>query len=152
MAILRVSALLCGAVCVVLGGCRSHSELAPYYDGKGSGSYRLQGESLSKSIPSTDDVLTVRMTAQHYQHSEYDLVVHGCTVHVADGPESWSGRGDCTFDLPSVGLVSAVVSGGISRDPAGGSADHVYLSLFGTGTGNVQTFLYQFRGKPRGGS
>ncbi|NOU30680.1 MAG: hypothetical protein HOO96_22500 [Polyangiaceae bacterium] len=152
MATLKVDAgrwLTLVVLCVLFGGCRSRSELAGSYVGKGSGSYRLQGGFIP--IPSTDDVLTVRRTAQHYQHSEYDLVIHGCTVHVSAGPEAWSGNGDCTFDLPSVGPVPAVVSGGISRDPEGASADDVHLSLYGSGTGNVQAFSYQFRGKPRGG-
>jgi hypothetical protein len=147
----RAHVLLIGAALLSSPGCTDHTDFSGTYVGVAKLGYMPErGASLDLELP--QDAFVVKMTARHYQYSEVEVTVHGCTVRSTNGGETdWALSGTCTFDVPSVGPVETTVSGGIERRPTTrfSMPDEVYVSLGSTRIAPGKMLTFSTHAKPR---
>jgi hypothetical protein len=131
-----------------------HTDVSGTYVGQGTGTLRPK-DGTAKDFTVPNDAVIVKMTSRHYQFSEIDVTVRGCTLRTMEGggETSWPlgrGGGACTFDIPGVGAVPIRASGGLQRNPPSRSSRpiNVNLSLYGS-TESGDSFSYTIEAKPK---
>ena len=127
---------------VLIAGCADHTEITGTYVGTAHGD-------APGSFTLPDERIEVRTVDRHYQYSEVEVTVRGCTLRSSGGGETrWTFPSTrCTLALPS-GPVTFDASGGVTREPAtrAKKATEVHVSIQGTSAG--RPISYSITAKP----
>lgn len=135
---------------VVSSACADHTDPSGAYAGEGAGTYQ-PAAGPAVALRGTDVVKVVQVS-RHYQHTEVEVTVRGCTLQsVGGGETSWgltAKGGTCTLDLPGVGPWTGKPTGSLSRLPASRSSRVEEMHVLLHADDAAPRFHYSIKARP----